>query len=58
MVCFNYSAYGGGKSFPSHIVEYRDNHQTSDDQNWKSEARSAKRNQPQQGNLVNTKIYL
>jgi len=43
-----YSAYGGGKSFPSHIVEYRDNHQTGDDQNWKSEARSAKRNQPQQ----------
>jgi len=47
-----YSAYGGGKSFPSHIVEYTDNHQTDDDQNWKSEARSAKRNQPQQGKIV------
>ena len=52
VVCFTYSAYGGGKSFPSHIVEYTDNHQTDDDQNWKSEARSAKRNQPQQGKIV------
>jgi len=43
-----YSAYGGGKSFPSHIVEYKDNHQIHDDQISKFEARSAKRNQPQQ----------
>ena len=49
MAYFNLSAYGGGKSFPSQIVEYRDNHQIDDDQISKFEARSAKRNQPQQG---------